>query len=403
MARRKLTPEVMETTDKARDEWLASQKPKTRGPYETAWKRFVTFTGMLGDQIIASKKKDTEFAWEKKVLEFRDWLIAHEKLAKTTAKANTGAIRGFFAYHRIGLVFRRKETRRVNESARKTEDYKFTITDFQKMDALADIEEEYVVLGGKSFGFRGGDFLRLTRGDFEPYLDREPPISIGEFNTEKENVPAYPFIDTDAKPVIKLMLEKMTRDGRTKPTDRILEYKNEGELTRVLKRLAKKAGINNGSKRIRFHLLRKFLSDHLASYMSESKWKQIVGKTIGESAYISADELRKDYIRAMPETTFKNPQTQDLQKLAKKEALLAMTKAMGITETDLKGMFRRKVTTTEEEIEEIETILAEKQKLRDHRNVEAGGLAFQQQAQKALADLFLGAIEDAKKKLNQAS
>ena len=53
-------------------------------------------------------------------------------------------------------------------------------------------------------------------------------------------------------------------------------------------------------QRIRFHCMRKYLCDRLSSLMSESKWKQIIGKKIGESASISPNSLREDYNRAMP-------------------------------------------------------------------------------------------------------
>ena len=56
-----------------------------------------------------------------------------------------------------------------------------------------------------------------------------------------------------------------------------------------------KTGINTHGQRIRFHCLRKFLIDRLSLKTSESKWKQIVGKQINESAYVSQLELREIY------------------------------------------------------------------------------------------------------------
>jgi hypothetical protein len=44
------------------------------------------------------------------------------------------------------------------------------------------------------------------------------------------------------------MVEKMTREGRTDPSERMLPFKDEIQLTRVLKRTADKAGINYGTK-----------------------------------------------------------------------------------------------------------------------------------------------------------
>ena len=52
-------------------------------------------------------------------------------------------------------------------------------------------------------------------------------------------------------------------------------------------------------KRVRFHCLRKFLIDRLSATSSESQWKQIVGKTIDEAAYVSQDQLRGIFTRAM--------------------------------------------------------------------------------------------------------
>jgi len=62
------------TIDKAK-EWLNSLKASTRKPYKTAWKYFREFTGMTGDQIIEDRKNDKEHKWERKVLEFKQWLM----------------------------------------------------------------------------------------------------------------------------------------------------------------------------------------------------------------------------------------------------------------------------------------------------------------------------------------
>ena len=290
--------------DKATEEWLNAQKKSTKPVYKVYWNYFLEFTGLTGDQIVESRKADKEFAWQKRVMEFKNWLISKGQ-SENSAKTAANTVRGFFQYHRLPLQFRRSESAKLSEAKRKYEDYKFSREDLQKMNEVADLMEKYVIVAGKSFGLRAGDFLRLTRGDFEPYIDREPPIAIGEKETEKKGVMAYPFIDTDAKPVIKLMLDYMNRKRRTKPTDKMLSFGDEIQLTRVLRRVTEKANINLGNKRVRFHCLRKFLIDRLSSHMSESKWKQIVGKTISEGAYVSSESLREDYARAMNETCFR--------------------------------------------------------------------------------------------------
>jgi integrase len=392
-----------EKFDDVTEKWLEAQSKSSQSSYAYRWKFFQEFTGKTGAEILVSRREDKAAFWETTVLEFKAFMLEKKKAAPHSAKAATTAARSFFAYYRSPLIFRRQESARLGKSSRVTEDYRFTLENFGKMVAVADLQEKYIITAGKSFGLRAGDFLRIRRGNLEPYIDRETPISIGEFATEKEDVKAFPFIDPDAKPVIKLMLEKMDMEGRTKPSDRILIYKDEIQLSRVLQRVTKRAGINVGDKEVRFHLLRKFLTDHLSSHMSESKWKQVVGKEIGEGAYVSPDSLREDYARVIPETCFSYQRTEDIAQRAKKEALLVVAKIAGISETDLRTMFRRKVSTVDEEIEEIERILAENQKLRDNSEKAGGGLAFQQQARTALADLFLGALADVKEKLKEAS
>jgi len=178
--------------DKATHEWLASMKKSSRYTYQANWKRFIEFTGMTGDQILADRKKDNKYQWEKKTLKFKDWMINVKKHAEKTATTATGTVRGFFSFHRVSLEFRRPEAKRLKEAKVKYEDYRFSVEDLKKMSDVADLTEQYVVVTGKSFGLRAGDFLALTRGDLEAYIDRPMPISIGKYETEKER-PSQPI------------------------------------------------------------------------------------------------------------------------------------------------------------------------------------------------------------------
>ena len=60
------------------------------------------------------------------------------------------------------------------------------------------------------------------------------------------------------------------------------------------------AHLINGNRIVRFHNLRKYLIDRLSAVCSESQWKQVAGKKISEGAYISTEQLREIYTRAMP-------------------------------------------------------------------------------------------------------
>lgn len=308
--------------DKATYEWLQAQKRGTAYTYKCRWGDFLRYAGMTGDEILADRRNDKDFAWEKKALASKKW-AQDQGLSDNSAKLVVTTARSFFAYHRLPLQFRRPEKAHITEAHLKREDFRFALSDLKKMCDVADLGERYVVTAGKSFGLRAGDFMRLRRGDLEAYIDREVPISIGPLDTQKEGVRAFPFVDSDAQPVIVLMLEKMTREGRTGPSEKILTYSEKIQLSRVLQRLVKKAGINVGNKGVRFHCLRKFLIDRLSSFMSESKWKQICGKVVAESAYVSPDSLREDYKRAMAETCFQQAQIVPSEVLARIAALEA--------------------------------------------------------------------------------
>jgi integrase len=348
--------------DKATETWLNAQKKSTMPVYKTYWGYFIEFMGLTGDKIIESRKTDKDYNWEKQVMDFKQWMINNKGQSDNSAKTASATVRGFFSFHRLPLQFRRSESAKLSEAKRKYEDYKFSREDLQKMVEVADLTEKYVIVVGKSFGLRAGDFLRLVRGDLEPYVEREPPISIGEKETEKKGVMAYSFIDSDAKPIIKLMLDYMSTKGYVNPTDKMLSFGDEIQLTRVLRRVAVKACIKFGNKRIRFHCLRKFLIDRLSSHMSESKWKQIVGKTISEGAYVSSESLREDYARAMSETCFRmdldhitkrqEASEQIMSKIMAGEALTDQDKA-NITRYNLK--WSKKAIKPEDFRGEIET------------------------------------------------
>ena len=175
-----------------------------------------------------------------------------------------------------------------------------TNDDLAKMVFVGNLGEKYIILLGKSFGLRAGDFVTLTYGCFRSInLSSEAPVFIEEFQTQKEGVTAYPFIDSDALPILKAVLDSNKNKA---DSERIITVIDD-ELSSIMQVLAKKANISLGGKHVRFHCFRKWLIDRLSSMMSESKWKQIVGKAISEGAYVSSFELKESYSKVMKLTT----------------------------------------------------------------------------------------------------
>lgn len=278
--------------------FLKSLSSQSANNYGTAFRYWINFTGMNGAETLAFKKADKDAETEKKVLAFKQYMINDLHKSDNSARLAASAVCGFLSFHRIPLAFTHAESKRLQDANRSTADFLFTKDDLAKMVEQANLQEKYILLVGKSVGLRGGDFLTFTYGMFRgSHMDSEAPISLGIVPTGKEHVKSYPFLDSDAVQVVRLMLE---RNPDAKNEDHILPLKDEQSLTISIQRLFENAHLQSGGKTVRFHNLRKYLIDRLSAVASESQWKQIVGKAISEDAYVSQDQLRDIYLRAMP-------------------------------------------------------------------------------------------------------
>ena len=300
--------------DIAIEEWLEAQKKSTQYQYKRTMKVYQEFTQKSGQELLEAKRNDRNYQIEASMFLFRKWLIK-KGYAETYCKAAVGGVCGFYRYHRMPLSLRPQESKKLTEANRKTSDYRFDLPDITAMSLAASLKERYVLLVGKSLGLRAGDFTNLKFGQFRVLkLESEPPVFLGEIATTKERVRAFPFLDSDAVPIVKAWLQAH-KDAED--SDKVLQD-DEANLSVILQTLCRKAGmeIKDGEihgERVRFHCLRKFLIDHLSAYASESQWKQIVGKAIGEGAYVSQSQLRGVYARAMKETMIDNNEAKTKQ------------------------------------------------------------------------------------------
>jgi len=191
---------------------------------------------------------------------------------------------------------------------------------------------------GKSLGLRASDFLRLKVGLFTSVnLDSEPPIFLGQINTIKENVKAFLFLDVDAVKVVKDYLRYYLKAKRGKLNEQEPMLKcTPDNLNNILRSLAKKCGLKLGNKTLHFHCLRKFLYDSLTTVTAESHAKQIIGKAITESAYISPRNLRLIYKKVQPLTCYSKNSTRNHRIEELEQAIIQLTKEKQALQTRLK-------------------------------------------------------------------
>lgn len=287
-------------------QFLNETEPKNPGGYE--WTVDVLAEKRLEDL----DKRD--FWFEEKVLEYFEWLkhrCGHknngsEKEGFISDNSRVGfvsAVRSFFAFRRCDFRFTLQQSRLLGRTAQLVEhDYLFSLNDMEEMDKVANPQERYILFVGKDVGLRAIDFAGLTQGHFLRALktreSEEPPIFLGKVYTQKEGVYAYPFLTEDGINAGSVWLRVLQSKGRLNDDAPMLDI-NKKELSENVKRLATKAGIETHGERVRFHNLRKFLIDRLSIGVSESKWKQIVGKQISEGAYVSPFELKACYASAL--------------------------------------------------------------------------------------------------------
>jgi hypothetical protein len=295
--KKRVISQYQEITDPKILEFLSAQDEKTRKTYTCNFRKVLEFTkGESGSKMLEECEE-----WSRKILVFRQWLLAQE-YAEGYVQACAGMLRGFFTFNRKTLELSRQDTRKLNKKSRKGEDFVITQSILKQLVECGDLKAKYVCLGGASFGIRPEDYAeKLTYGFFRCALEQaekdhlEAPIPCGTILTTKERIPATLFISSDFLPIVKAIL-----DGNKEAKDSEPVWKERStQLTSVLQNLAKKAGIETHGKALTFTCLRDFLFTQLSSIGSEENAKLIVGKKVSgaDSPYLKTD-LREVYQRA---------------------------------------------------------------------------------------------------------
>ena len=287
------------------DSWLAEipeSKAHQRAQRIRTYEHWLNFLGDKNEDWVLANKDSED--WGQHLCDFRDYLRKQPKqrgegfFSDNTTKTLTAVIRSYLQHIGCKLVLtRRQKTHLTKVESLVSIDFPMNIRVKEKLLSVADPIEDYIISCGISFGLRIGDFLSLTRGRLEPLIEQDIPIPIGKVQTQKVGEPAFPFIGGDAKQSIERVLEYMDKMKRTDSNEPILKTDENG-VNQILQDLFKKAGIKTGNYQVRFHILRKFLTDNLASVSSGDKWKRIVGKS-AKSPYI-ANECREAFKRVMP-------------------------------------------------------------------------------------------------------
>jgi site-specific recombinase XerD len=274
-------------------QFLNSQKATTRKTYASYLRQLNEFTNNESGTQMLKESKD----WKRRLFEFRQYLLT-KKYSSNYTESCTGMVRGFFAFFDKPLQFNRTERIKLRKRSRTTNDFSFDQTALAKMRLVGTVRTRAYLSLGKAFGLRAEDFTnKLNLGMLRRLdLTQESPIFVGKISTCKEDCPAFLYLDKDAITDLKPFLEEM----KSKPDSTRIWKARKEDLSKMLQRLAAKAEIDAHGDKIRWHGLRAFLFNSLCRVVSTEKAKQIIGKTLSESAYLNDKDLLEDYARVMP-------------------------------------------------------------------------------------------------------
>lgn len=335
-----------------KDAWLSGFGEGSFRVYTAGYRLFIEFmneteTGKWNDQRLIEEReedvKNRSYAFEQKLIEFFYWLRTYKNrnFSDWTRQSYLKAVRSFFAFHRLDIKFNQQQKSKISKKPKpKRKFYEFTLDDIKKMAEVANPKEKYILLAGKDLGIRSYDFVNLKQGTFLAHdLNGEPPVSLGEIYTQKEGVTAKPFLTLDGLHAAKQWLTILKSEGKLNANKKMLKL-GKRELSKILKRLAVKAGVSTGNEEIRFHQLRVFLVTRLARVLETNIWKQIVGKEVPESAYVKAFQLKEDYAKVMPlitvNTEISEAQKEDIEDL--KKALRSLEADYNIQRTRINNL-----------------------------------------------------------------
>ena len=362
-----------------KDAWLSGFAKNSIKVYKIGYGLFLEFMNETEDgdwddqRLLREREEDLKnrtYAFEHKLIEFYNWLKDYEKqdFSDNTRKSYLRSIRSFFAFHRLEVKFTQQQKAKISKKPKpKRKYYNLTLEDLKKMASVSKPKERYILLVGKELGLRASDFVNLKQGTFIAHdLDAEPPISLGEIYTIKEGVTAKPFLGFDGQEAAKQWLTILKSEGQYDPEKPMLEI-GENELTEILKRLTKRAGVNTGNEKVRFHQLRVFLITRLAQVMETNRWKLVVGKEVSEGAYVKPFQLREGYSKVLPLVTINTdagkPQKEELEKL--ENAFLTQNKELESYKMTTKILIK-KVNKLENAFDDMKQILGVHQKTIDH-------------------------------------
>jgi len=390
-------------------DWLKDVASRRTGSDETAAKyifhltNYCNYRQMTPSELLAEGEKVAPGKKRTTVAEFEltDYFVHLEKkrlLKRGSCKTIYGTLRSFFRSHEI--LFYGK-TPSGGSRARSIELPKQRILEVIK---AADLYESYAICGLACTGLRPSDFVDLRYGDIRQDYETGKKRLYIEKMSKKEDLWFGVFLNEQTTKLLHLIIEGRKRAGE-KFTDKtvLLSHEREGRtgpitaqmLLFVIKRTGEKVGMYLTPK-----LFRKNFRTHASPVIGRDAVCKMAAWTIpgaGKSYFLpSRSKCLELYLQIEDFFTYEEANKEVEER--KKQAITILSKA-GI---DYRILLRKmKCKTPEEEVKVLNEKIGELLKFKAQPNISSGGLPFEVQARKSLANILVGAIKDVKKELEE--
>ncbi len=174
-------------------------KKGSRKQYEDAWRYWTQYIAPKDETWTLENLQSED--WGTHLVNFREWLSKQQKkrgkgtLSDNRTKMLANAIRGYLVHIGATLSLTKKQKLALTKIESMPEkDYPINLNVKQQLMRVADPVEDYVVCAGISFGFRAGDFIKITRGTLKPAHSYGTANSIArDYDTKRrsKSIPIY--------------------------------------------------------------------------------------------------------------------------------------------------------------------------------------------------------------------
>lgn len=266
-------------TAKAKDVWKIKDRLN-------AWFEFIGLTDSEFMEQYKRAKDKTQ--WSKdigfKAVAFYNSMI-QQGYAVNTARSYASTPRAFCRDMCIPLIVHKGKIKKPQTAKG---EHEFTREELAKMFYVADVRDKAILSCGVCLGYNVEQFSLMPRDYFEGLVNKaiaEKIDFIGfDYERKKEGVESRSHLTPEARDSLKAWFDYIDKKKGFK-SEWVWCNGNSGHLTEdalndILKALVTKANITTTGK-IRFHLLRKFLTDALHDSGFDS-WeiKRVLGKEI---------------------------------------------------------------------------------------------------------------------------